>query len=167
MIESAAAQLVEGGWIQAAGRVLFVLLIYVFLFHVFRATVRELAVTAARMPGSEGAQPGAVLIVEDPGDASLRAGDALRVPPMATLGRGAANDLVIDDPHVSAHHAALQFERGQWWLRDLESSNGTLLNGEPVRTVVALRAGDVLQCGRVRFRFVPTTPTVPSVTASV
>jgi pSer/pThr/pTyr-binding forkhead associated (FHA) protein len=51
----------------------------------------------------------------------------------------------------------LQHERGQWWLRDLGSSNGTQLNGESVRAVVAVRHGDVLQCGRVRFRFISST----------
>jgi pSer/pThr/pTyr-binding forkhead associated (FHA) protein len=64
--------------------------------------------------------------------------------------------MVVDDPHTSAEHAELRFERGQWWLRDLGSSNGTMLNGEPVRAVLGVRPGDVIQCGRVRFRLIPS-----------
>lgn len=154
MIESAVAPLLDGGWILAASRVLFVGLIYLFLFTLLRTTARELAVIAQTMPTSEGQSSQASLIVEDRGESSLRRGQALSLPSAAIVGRVAGSDVLADDPHVSARHAELRYERGQWWLRDLGSSNGTLRNGEPVRTVVAVHHGDVLQCGRVRFRFV-------------
>jgi hypothetical protein len=165
MIDAALAQLVDGGWITAAGRILFVLLIYGFLYLVFRNTVAELTVVAQRMGPDDGQPARATLIVEDRGESTLRQGESLQLPLKSTIGRGPGNVIVIADPHVSAQHATLWFERGQWWLRDLESSNGTLLNGEPVRTVVAVRNDDVLQCGRVRLRFVSTI-TVPSERAS-
>lgn len=156
MIESAIAQLLDGGWLLAASRVLFVGLIYLFLFVLLRTTTRELAAIARTMPTSEGQSSQASLIVEDRGESSLRHGQAFPLPYAAIVGRVAGSDVPADDPHVSARHAELRYERGQWWLRDLGSSNGTLLNGEPVRTVVAVHHGDVLQCGRVRFRFVST-----------
>ena len=93
----------------------------------------------------------------DAADSSLAPGTALALEPVSTLGRVAGNTIVIDDPHTSARHAE-RFARGQWWLRDLGSSNGTLLNDEPVRAVVGVRPGDVIQCGRVRFRLVPSFP---------
>ena len=154
MIESAIAQLFDGGWILAASRLLFVGLIYLFLFLLLRRTTRELAAIARTMPTSEGPSSQASLIVEVRGGSSLRQGQAVHLPPTAIVGRAAGSDVPADDPHVSARHAELRYERGQWWLRDLGSSNGTRLNGEPVRTVVAVHHGDVLQCGRVRFRFV-------------
>jgi pSer/pThr/pTyr-binding forkhead associated (FHA) protein len=89
----------------------------------------------------------------------------LSLEPATSLGRVAGNTIVIDDPHTSARHAELRFARGQWWLRELGSSNGTLLNDEPVRAVVGVRPGDVIQCGRVRFRLVPSFP-VPRVDSS-
>jgi hypothetical protein len=154
MIESAIAQSLDGGWILAASRLLFVALIYLFLFLLLRSTTRELAAIARAMPTSEGMSSQASLIVEDRGESSLRQGQAVPLPSIAIVGRGVGSDISADDPHVSARHAELRYERGQWWLRDLGSSNGTLFNGEPVRTVVAVHHGDVLQCGRVRFRFV-------------
>ena len=165
MIETTVDQLVVDGWLYAALRVTFIALIYLFLFVVLRTTVRELAVAARAMPGDKGHAAGASLIVLDAAESSLTLGAALSLEPASSLGRVAGNTIVVDDPHTSARHAELRFARGQWWLRDLGSSNGTLLNDEPVRAVVGVRPGDVIQCGRVRFRLVPSF-SVPSVDRS-
>lgn len=151
MIDTALTELVEGGWLLAVLRLAFVGLIYLFLFLVLRATVSEMAAVARGMAYREGTTAEARLVLEDGADSSLVAGESWLLRPMTAIGRTAKNDIVIDDPHVSAHHAELRFERGHWWLRDLGSKNGTWLNDEPVRAVVAMRHGDVLQCGRVRF----------------
>ncbi|MCD6031051.1 MAG: transporter ATP-binding protein [Thermomicrobiales bacterium] len=165
MIETTLDQLVAGGWLYAALRIAFIALIYLFLFVVLRTTVRELAVAARLMGGEERRAAGTGLIVLDAADSTLASGTALALEPVSSLGRVAGNTIVIDDPHTSARHAELRFARGQWWLRDLGSSNGTLLNDEPVRAVVGVRPGDVIQCGRVRFRLIPSFP-VPSVDSS-
>ena len=158
MIETTFDQLIADGWLYAALRIAFIALIYLFLFLVLRTTVQELAVAARAMPGEVGRAAAAGLIVLDAAESSLVPGAALSLEPASSLGRVAGNTIVIDDPHTSARHAELRFARGQWWLRDLGSSNGTLLNDEPVRAVVGVRPGDVIQCGRVRFRFVPSFP---------
>ena len=125
MIETAIDQFVADGWLYAALRVTFIALIYLFLFVVLRTTVRELTVAARAMGGEERRAAGTGLIVLDAADSSLPLGAALPLEPASTLGRVAGNTIVIDDPHTSARHAELRFARGQWWLRDLGSSNGT------------------------------------------
>ena len=165
MIETTIDQLIADGWLYAALRVAFIALIYLFLFVVLRTTVRELTIAARAMGGDERRAAGTGLLVLDAADSSLAPGAALSLEPASSLGRVAGNTIVIDDPHTSARHAELRFARGQWWLRDLGSSNGTLLNDEAVRAVVGVRPGDVIQCGRVRFRFVPSF-CVPSVDPS-
>jgi hypothetical protein len=165
MIETTIDQLIAGGWLYAALRITFIGLIYLFLFVVLRTTVRELAVAAQAMPGDERRAAEAGLIVLDAAESSLTPGAALPLEPATLLGRVAGNTIVINDPHTSARHAELRFAGGQWWLRDLGSSNGTLLNDEPVHAVVGVRPGDVIQCGRVRFRLVPSF-SVPSVDRS-
>jgi hypothetical protein len=162
MIETTIDQLIADGWLYAALRVTFIALIYLFLFVVLRTTVRELSAAAQAMPGDERRAAGAGLIVLNAAESSLTPGASLSLEPTSSLGRVAGNTIVIDDPHTSARHAELRFARGQWWLRDLGSSNGTLLNDEPVRAVVGVRPGDVIQCGRVRFRLIPSFP-VPNV----
>ena len=166
MTDTPIDQLIADGWLYALLRVAFIALIYLFLFVVLRTTVRELAV-AARAMGSDGDQaPMMALEVLDAAGSSWPAGTVLALEPASSIGRIPGNTIVVDDPHTSARHAELRFQRDQWWLRDLGSSNGTMLNDDLVRAVVGVRPGDVIQCGRVRFRLVPSFP-VPRVDSSV
>jgi len=51
------------------------------------------------------------------------------------IGRDASCDVHLDDPLVSRRHASIEFADGLWWLNDLGSRNGTLLNGRRVSRV--------------------------------
>jgi pSer/pThr/pTyr-binding forkhead associated (FHA) protein len=68
------------------------------------------------------------------------------------VGRDPASDLHLDDPTISARHARMSFHHGQWWLEDLHSRNGTLLNQEAVSEPVVITDGDSLRCGQVELR---------------
>jgi pSer/pThr/pTyr-binding forkhead associated (FHA) protein len=65
------------------------------------------------------------------------------------VGRAPGCELRLADPRVSGEHAAIYFEEGHWRLRDLASSNGTRLNGEPIQPGArhALLRGDVITFG--------------------
>lgn len=68
-----------------------------------------------------------------------------------TLGRSPRCELVLDDDTVSRRHATLQLQDGRWYLVDLDSSNGTWVNGR--RTFNAeVRPGDEIRLGAVRLR---------------
>jgi hypothetical protein len=166
MIDALIDQLLTDGWLYAGLRVAFIALIYLFLFVVLRATVRELAAAAREMGSGGDRAPMMALEVLDAASSSLSPRTVLELEPISSVGRDTGNTIVVDDPHTSARHAELRFQRDQWWLRDLGSSNGTMLNDELVRAVVGVRPGDVIQCGRVRFRLVPSF-SVPRVDSSV
>jgi MoxR-like ATPase len=81
------------------------------------------------------------------------AGQEVEIPDQGiVIGRGDEADLVLPDSEVSGRHAALQREDGGWTVRDLESSNGTVVNGAPVQTAV-LRSGDIVRLGETQMRF--------------
>jgi len=64
-----------------------------------------------------------------------------------SIGRDPACDVVVDDRVVSKRHAELRWQGGGGWLRDLGSTNGTLLNGRRVEGEVAVAAGDEIAVG--------------------
>jgi hypothetical protein len=70
-----------------------------------------------------------------------------------TIGREMRNTIVIESPFVSKAHALLQYQNGQYVLEDLESANGTRVNGHHIDRVV-LRPGDLVEFGDQRFAFV-------------
>ena len=65
---------------------------------------------------------------------------------LLTIGRAPDNDLVLDDQRVSRHHARLQARRGMLVLTDLDSANGSRVNGVAI-SEVALGAGDRIEMG--------------------
>lgn len=141
-------------WFVAAMRLLFVGGIYLFLFLVLRSTARDFTAVAWGGSRAEEGAGQAALLVLDPSGASVAQGTVFPLTADAIIGREAGLAVALDDPRVSARHAELNFRHDQWWLRDLGSSNGTMLNGQPVHSVVAVRSGDVLQCAAVRLKFV-------------
>ncbi|MFZ5919083.1 MAG: FhaA domain-containing protein [Chloroflexota bacterium] len=69
-----------------------------------------------------------------------------------TLGRNLDNDVVIEHPRVSRHHAQLRQRQGQWWIIDLDSANGTTVNGQSVSQAI-LHPGDVISIAGVEIHF--------------
>lgn len=69
-----------------------------------------------------------------------------------SLGRDADNDVVIHDNRSSRRHARLELRGSDYWIVDLGSQNGVLLNGQVTRQA-ALKSGDILRFGDTDYRF--------------
>jgi hypothetical protein len=68
------------------------------------------------------------------------------------FGRLQGCDVCLADANVSRQHAELLLVDGDWYVQDLESTNGTMLNGEPVSRA-RLRDGDVVEIGVTRLTY--------------
>src|SRR5438876_1109482 len=85
------------------------------------------------------------------------AGQRLSVKtPVVNIGRADYNDLVVPDPSVSTSHAKLQRREGVWVLVDLDSTNGTFVDGEQVKGEAPLAPGAAVRFGDVQLVFEPT-----------
>jgi len=74
-----------------------------------------------------------------------------------TIGRGAENDVVLNDAGVSRTHARIERQGAAWMLLDNGSANGTELNGAVIAKPTSLRAGDRIGVGPVTFEFFSQT----------
>lgn len=111
----------------------------VFVARAVRAVAADLDPRAVAAPA-----PRTLFVVESPdglrGREYLISGEAL-------IGRAPGCAIVVTDDYASAHHARV-YERGSGvWVEDLRSTNGTRLNGHPLRRPARLRPGDRLQIG--------------------
>ena len=70
-----------------------------------------------------------------------------------TLGRRPYNDIVIDNLAVSGEHAVLQMTTNEVYLEDLNSTNGTYVNGKAAKKQ-SLQNGDVVEVGKYKIKFV-------------
>lgn len=78
--------------------------------------------------------------------------DVIEIEEFCTLGRGTHNNIVITDPFVSVRHARIEKRGSQFILKDLRSSNGTLLNETPVLEA-QLKSNDRIRLGECQWTF--------------
>ena len=81
-----------------------------------------------------------------------------------TIGRKPDNDIQIDNLAISGHHAVITCITNDAFLEDRNSTNGTYLNGQPVKKNV-LRNNDVIELGKYKIKFI-VDDTRPGLSAS-
>jgi pSer/pThr/pTyr-binding forkhead associated (FHA) protein len=67
---------------------------------------------------------------------------------------GRQENLALGDEHASSHHARFQFAHGYWYVEDLNSTNGTWLNGRRMFNAQRLKKGDKIRIGRTNITVV-------------
>jgi hypothetical protein len=116
----------------------------------------EIRRPASDLPHPAGSFNGAPRLLVSTADPGPGGGTSQRTyelnAPLTILGRGTDCDLRLVDPGVSRHHAELRVEDGEVVLVDLGSTNGTFVNGQPVRRV-SLTDGTRVTLGRTTLVF--------------
>ena len=149
----------------------FIAVLYLFLLWMARSALKDLRGTAAAAGGDRPAAPyaeatglhtaGAALDGAGAGAPRLRVGSAPGLPAGsafdlsggALLGRGDQADIALEDSFASSRHARLVPHGDVIVLEDLGSTNGTYLNGEPLRGPQPLHPGDRIRIGDSEFTF--------------
>lgn len=158
-----------------AGKFVFLLVLYVFIYRVIRSSTRELRMSAPitggkgalRSVDSRGAEVGAggggtayqaggsvtwtLVVLKSP---HLRVGEAFAFPPgaSAVVGRAPDMDIYLDDTFVSSKHAVFEAVGGVFQVEDLHSTNGTLVNAQEISGITQLHSGDRVEVGDTIFQ---------------
>lgn len=132
------------GAVVLALRLLAAIALYGFLawalIFLFREIHRQAVALAVRRV------PGLSIMVKSPsGQGVLRYFNQAEI----TIGRDPGCDIPLSDDTVSARHAHLVYHHNQWWIEDLASTNGTMLNELPVTLPTVITSGDEIQCGSI------------------
>ncbi len=133
------------GLVVLALRIGVLVALYLFIVQALRTLRAELA-TGAQPSRSGQAGSDLLEVITCDGVPGLEG----RVYPLdntSTIGRDPGSTIPIPGPRVSARHARLVWRAGSWWVEDLGSTNGTLLNGQAVTSLSRLSPADVLQVG--------------------
>lgn len=82
--------------------------------------------------------------------------DVFRLVPgrRVTIGRANTSQIVIQDEQASRQHAEIFSDEGTWYLRDLESRNGTQVGEEKIQGDVTLQVGDVIRIANTQLAYV-------------
>ena len=126
-----------------AGRIVLVVLLFVFLVAVMRTGI-------GLVRGQR--RDAAIWSVDvEKGPKALRGLHVDMLGPVV-VGRSPSSDIVVDEPYVSATPARFTLQGPALVLEDLNSTNGTLVNGHPINQPVTLRDGDEVQIGDAIMR---------------
>ncbi len=126
-----------------AGRILLVVLLYLFLFAVMKT-----GIGLVRGQRSDSAIWG---IDVEKGPQSLRGLHVDMLGPVV-VGRSPSSDIVIAESYVSSTHARFTIQGPALVLEDMNSTNGTFVNGKLIVEPVTLRDGDEVQIGDAIMR---------------
>ena len=145
----------------------FLAVLYLFLVWVARSALKDLRGgreeayagpsadydDATGLHTASGARDAGVPKLRVETGAGLQAGSAYDLRDGALLGRGEQADIQLEDGFASSRHARLVPQGDVMVLEDLGSTNGTYLNGEPLRGPQPLHAGDRIRIGDSEFSF--------------
>jgi pSer/pThr/pTyr-binding forkhead associated (FHA) protein len=115
--------------------------------------IKDLKVTNALLQQNR-QQQGSIRIVDFeslPTESKLN-GSQYPLLPVTSIGRSPANTIVVLDDFASNEHALISLRGQHWWLEDLNSHNGTLLNDLPLEAAAVVTAGDVITIGQTRLK---------------
>jgi pSer/pThr/pTyr-binding forkhead associated (FHA) protein len=127
------------------GRLLLLALLYLFLFAAIRSGLGLVRRGGPATPDS----PLTVVVVAGPPELS---GVRVALDRTVHIGRSPDLELVIADDFISTLHARIVPGPSGPVLEDLDSTNGTLLNGHPVKGASPLAAGDEIEIGTVKLK---------------
>ena len=133
-------------------RVAVVFLLYFFLWQVVRVVARDVQAGGAAAPARPA--PYGQLVVMSAGQTGVPVGKAFPLSPVTVIGRSTDVEVSLNDTFLSSEHARMELRDGVWSLEDLNSTNGTFLNGFEVRTASEVNPGDVVRVGRVELKLV-------------
>lgn len=123
-----------------AGRVLLVVLLYIFLFSVMK--------TGIGLVKGQNKDSALWLVSVERGPRNLR-GLKINILGPVVVGRSPGADIVINEPYVSGRHARFALQGPALIVEDLNSTNGTLVNGHPALEPTILRDDDEVEVGDV------------------
>lgn len=132
-------------------RIGVVVVLYTFILLVFRALQAELMVFS-RSPEAKSFEASEWLEVVDCDDSPGLLGKLYPLQSISSIGRDPGNTISIPDRRLSSQHARIIWRDGYWWVEDLGSTNGTLINGRPVTMPTRFGRNDTLRLGPASLR---------------
>ncbi len=135
-------------------RLLFIVLLYLFLMQVVIAITRDLkkVATTEDVPSRGNPVFGHLVVVDSGPSVVVQPGTRFDLAPQTTIGRGPTNTIQIGDNFISSEHTRLWLRNGVWYVQDAGSVNGTFVNQQMAREAIATNIGDIIRVGYIQFK---------------
>lgn len=128
----------------------FIIIIYLFIFSIIRLIYLD--IKSIGYVSTEGEVY--LKLINRRDSLPFKIKDHYIINDKLTLGRKSDNNVILKDPFISKRHLQIVEDEENYYLEDLNSSNGTLLNGEIIHDVIKLENNDRIKVGDIEFLFV-------------
>lgn len=128
---------------------IFIIIIYIFIFSIIRLIYLDIKSMDMEFEGKV-----YLKLVNKKEGLQYKLKKNYIIDDMITLGRQEENKIQIRDQYISKNHFKLIRNEGEYYLIDLNSSNGTYVNDEKIQDRVKLKDKDIIQVGSIKFLFV-------------
>lgn len=129
---------------------IFIVIIYLFILSIIRLIYLDI-----RGISQEVSDGGRYLkLINKKNTLSFNVKEYYPVEDIISIGRSGNNKIVLKDPYISKNHLKIVEDEGDFYVEDLNSANGTYINGEKIMDAVKIKNGDRIKIGQVEFLYV-------------
>lgn len=129
---------------------IFIIIIYLFIFSIIRLIYLDIK----GMEAISSDNRTYLKLINRTDSLPFKIKEHYSIDDSLTLGRKGDNHIVVKDPYVSKEHFQIIEDEEEYYLEDINSANGTYLNGERIFDVMKLKDGDIIRVGKIEFLFV-------------
>ena len=134
--------------------IIFIIIIYFIIIYALKVMSRDVKLGNSRKK-SEITDYDLGLEVVNPGENNLlKKGSMVNIRGVISLGRKEDNTIVLQDKFISGHHAKIFIKNREYILEDLDSTNGTFLNGKRIYGRVRLEEEDEITMGSLTLKVI-------------
>lgn len=133
---------------------IFITVIYLFIYAIIRMIYLDIRMTNGGRANGKNDMP-YLKLINRRDDLDFKVEESYMLADKLTLGRAHGNGITVADPFLSGKHAVFKYKNGICSVEDLDSTNGTLVNGAKLQKGPAeLRDGDRIHAGQLDFLYV-------------
>ncbi|URZ05120.1 hypothetical protein CLROS_004440 [Clostridium felsineum] len=129
-------------------------IVYLIIFTAFKIMYKDMKNGDKRPTSSKKRKTFGLEVVDSGMNESIRNGSVVPVSREITIGRKDDNSIMLNEGYVSGHHARVYLRNNQYILEDLNSTNGTVLNGQKIKSKAYIKAGDEIKIGSSVFKVI-------------
>ncbi|WDC83754.1 FHA domain-containing protein [Caloramator sp. mosi_1] len=136
-------------YVSTALKFIIIAIIYIIIFRIIRLMYIDLK----RKGQIKEDMDLALEVLDAPDNINISRGSVYPIRDSITIGRKDDNSIVIEDVYVSNYHAKILLE-DDIYIKDLDSTNGTYVNGKRIVRLTKISEGDLIEIGRVTFKVI-------------
>lgn len=132
--------------------IIFIAILYSIIYQALRIMNKDVKGGGRRKQPSSNKKMQGLEVVDVSEEVNVKKGSVIPVRSTVSIGRKEGNSIVLTDVHVSGNHARLTIKNNVLYIEDLNSTNGTFVNGKKISGRVKLLGNDEVKIGTTTFK---------------